>query len=150
MTAPSTPGGTQSNAGSVFQPGTILYLLVQFPQEDVPHNKYFVFVGLAKRPLLLKINSDNSFTTNNQHLREFQFKIKPTTYTFLHHESYIDCGTVWYMLSMDEINSQIQADSSRIIGNIIKDHCNEIIRLTNLSKSINNIHKNSISTFLRS
>lgn len=142
-------GGTSTDEKDWVKPGKILRLTICLPHDSKPKEKYFVIVGFEKTPLLLKINSKNGFALGNPHLREYQFKIKKSIYPFLQYDSYLDCGTIWYVLTKEEILSQIRTDITRIVGEMSKDHCNEIIRLTNLSKSISNIHKRAIVAGLK-
>lgn len=137
-------GDNQANADANIIPGKILYLRAAFPHDLTIQNKYFVVVGMGEKPLLLKINSVKNISKVSKKFREFQFTIKPSQYKFLEHDSYIDCGTVWCLLSRDEISAQLISDPRRIIGDISNDHKNEIIRLTHFSKSISPIHKKSI------
>lgn len=134
----------------IFVPGKILYLNISLPPSDEPVNKYMILVSKGDYPLLLKINSSNIRTTYNQRLKEFQFKIKPSDYSFLDHESYIDCGNVWVnRISKEEIIEQVHKDPKRDCGDISKDHKNEIIRLTKMSKSISPVHKRIIEAELK-
>ncbi len=128
--------------------GKILYLRVAFPHELKSTNKYFIIVGFDENPLLIKINSANKITQMNTNLRECQFMIKASQYIFLKYDSYIDCGTVWYFLSNEELFEQISADSKRIICDVSNDHKNEIVRLTKISKSISPLHKRIIAQSL--
>ena len=130
-------------------PGQILYINFLFPHQDEPRNKYFVVVGIDHRPLLLKINSDNRYSQRNRNLCEQQFRLKPSVYDFLDRDSYLDCGTVWSILTLEEINGQLLDEPDRVIGDLSKDHCNEIVRLTTNSRSISNINKRIIrQTFM--
>lgn len=107
-------------------------------------NKYMVYVGDSSNPLLLKINSDKG-----KNFHKLQFKLKETTYpSFLRHDSYLDCGVVWVLLSFDDINRQIVADPSRVVGTIIDDHKNEIVRMMEKSKSISPLQKRIVRSCL--
>jgi hypothetical protein len=132
-------------------PGKILYINVCFPHELRPSDKYFVLVGFnsENRALLLKINTDNRFTETNKNLRERQFRIKSSTYAFLKYDSYLDCGTLWYMIDRNEIIGQLTSDPNRLIGEITDAHKNEVLRLVNISKSISGLHKSIINQSLR-
>jgi len=143
MTAPRPEGISREEAIANLTHGKILYLSTVFPDQLSPQNKYFVVVGFDKRPLLLKINTSSKFAKT-------QFVIKRTTYTFLDYDSYLDCGRVWYILSYEEVLGQLMANPKKcIIGEISKDHANEIVRLTNLSKSVTPNHKRIIAESLR-
>lgn len=126
-------------------PGKILYLNVCMPHDDRYNNKYFVVV--CSDPLLfLKINTSGEQTKMGKRFREFQFKIKQSTYTSLKYDSYLNCGTVWYgIISRDEIIEQLTNNDSRVKGELIPDHKNELIRLTEKSNSISPKHKNIIA-----
>ncbi|MBE3139112.1 MAG: hypothetical protein IMZ53_00850 [Thermoplasmata archaeon] len=126
-------------------PGKILYLYVDLPPDYEYDNKYMVVV--CEDPLLLlKINTSGEQTAMGRKFNERQFTIKKSIYTFLMYDSYIDCGTVWYgIISKDEAIVQLAEDSSRIKGELIPDHRNELIRLTGQSRSISTTHKRIIA-----
>ena len=93
-------GFSREEAEANITPGKILNLNICFPHQDTPEDKYLVVVGNDNVPLLLKINSENRFTQRNRRLRERQFRIRVEHYpSFLDYDSYLDCGTVWYILS---------------------------------------------------
>ena len=125
-------------------PGSILCLKVCFPHDLQPKDKYFVVAGIDDSPLLMKINTSQKQIEMGKRFSEYQFKIKKSIYTFLDHDSYIDCGTIWNLLTTEEIIEQITNDPRRIKGFIIDDHVNEIIRLSGKSKSISNRQKSRI------
>ena len=127
--------------------GKILHLYVRFPHQEESQNKYLVFVGIDSYswPLLLKLNTEGNQPQVAQKFREKQFKIKKSIYPCLDHDRFLDCGTVWYrLLTMDEIIRQVSKDNNRLGNDIINDHLREIVRLTNLSRSIENRHKKII------
>ena len=118
-------------------PGKILYLSVCFPHEEEYHNKYFVVVGISNNPFLLKINS--------RKVKEHEFCLRQSIYTFLEYDSYLDCSTVWYgLITIEEIINQLTSDRTRIKGEIQEFHKSEIVRLVRLSRSISPIHKQII------
>lgn len=126
-------------------PGKILYLNVSMPHDYGYGNKYFVVV--CSDPILfLKINTSGKQTEIGKKMKEFQFTIKKSIYGFLQHDSFLDCGTVWYgIISMDEILEQLANDPSRACGELIPGHRNELIRLTEKSRSITTKHKKIIA-----
>lgn len=131
-------------------PGKILYLNVCFPQETTPNDKYFVVVGTGISPLLLKINTSGNLSQIAKRKGESQFKIKPSVYSFLKYESYLDCGTVWStLITTEDVIKQLSKDGWRIIGEVTEDHKNEIIRRINLSNSVSNRHKRVLSETLK-
>lgn len=126
-------------------PGKILYLNVCLPHDDNYKDKHFVVV-CDEPVLLLKINTSGEQTRLGRRFREFHFKIKKSIYTALKYDSYLDCGTVWYgIISRDEIIEQLINDGSRIEGELIPDHRNELVRLTEKSNSISPKHKKIIA-----
>jgi hypothetical protein len=126
-------------------PGKILYLNVCMPYNEVDRDKYFVVVG-GEPPLLLKINTSGKQTELGKRFKEYQFKIKESIYKFLRRDSYLDCGTVWKsLLTRDEIIEQLTKDPSRVKGELLADHKNEVVRLTNKSRSISPQHKRTIA-----
>ena len=126
-------------------PGKILYLNVCMPHDDGYNDKYLVVV--CDDPLLfLKINTSGEQTEMGKRFKERQFKIKQSIYTFLEYDSYLDCGTVWYrIISREEIIVQLTNNPLRVKGELIPDHRNELIRLTETSKSIIPRHKKIIA-----
>lgn len=149
---------TPNQAAKNVIPGKILYINVCFPQELTPNDKYFVVVGfderavvgLDKQPLLLKINSESRFSQTNQAKNKCQFRLKKNNYPFLRGVSFLDCSIVWYMISLEEIIAQLTSDPTRIIGDILSTHENEIIRLTGESKAIIPHHKEIIRSAFES
>ncbi len=131
-------------------PGKILYLNVCFPHEDMPHNKYMIVAGTGNYPAFLKINSLRQQSQIAKKHKEMQFMIRTSDYLFLNHDSFLDCGTVWTnLLSIQEVVTQLTSDPSRIKGDILECHKNEIVRLTNKSRSIENRYKKIISDNFR-
>lgn len=129
--------------------GKILYLYVSFPHQEQSQNKFLVFVGIDIWPLLLKLNTEATQSPIAKKFKERQFKIKKTVYPCLDHDRFLDCGTLWSrLITLDEIIRQVSKNTSRIGNNITDDHCREIIRLTNLSKSIENKYKKIIAESL--
>jgi len=127
-------------------PGTIVYLEnVEFPHQNQGVTKYLVVITSNLKLLFLKINSSSSQTEFGAKKREFQFKLKKEIYRFLDHDSYLDCGTVWYgIIDKQEMLKQITEDPSRVKGELIPDHRNEVIRLSQKSRSISTIRKGII------
>lgn len=127
------------------KPGSILFLDVEFPHQVKGDNKYLVVVTCDQQILLLKINSSSSQTKFGAKKREYQFKLKKEIYGFLNNDSYLDCGTVWFgIIDRQEMMRQVLEDPSRIKGELTKDHRNEVIRLSQKSRSISNVHKGII------
>jgi len=131
-------------------PGKILYLNVCFPHELEPDNRYMVVVGTGEYPLLLKINTSDKLSEIAKRLKETQFKIKPSTYSFLTYESHLDCGSVWStLITTEDVIKQLSDNPERIKGDITEDHKNEIVRRTDLSRSIERRYKRIIAEALR-
>jgi hypothetical protein len=130
-------------------PGKILYLNCQFPNQAVSQDKYFVFVGMDRRPLLLKINSDlNLFVKGRDSLNQCQFILKKADYGFLKYDSYLDCTRVLYLLTLEEIESQLIDDLQRLVSEIISPHKIEIVKMVNAAKTVSPYHKKIISSAL--
>lgn len=94
------------------------------------------------RILFLKINTKNT--------HRLGFSIKPITYQFLHHDSYIDCDNVWNILKIDEVLDQLNNNSGNICGKLTMDHQNEILKFINHRncRQISAIHKRIINNSL--
>jgi hypothetical protein len=142
----SKPKGiSRDEAATHVIPGEILCLYVQLPGCD-PENKYMVVVGFDRnRPLLLKIDSEKTYSQLNKKFREHQFSVKQAQYPGLEYDSYLDCGRVWWIITVDEVVEQIRAEPGRIKGHILKVHENEIVKLTKISLSVVREHKNIIA-----
>ena len=120
-------------------PGNIIVLNLEMPHMHKCEDKLFVVV-CGNPILLLKINTDYEQRDIARRFKERQFKLKSSIYS-LDHDSYLDCGTAWKDLLTEQ---EIIAQNPRIIGALIPDHKNEVVRLTNISKSITNYHKRLI------
>jgi hypothetical protein len=123
-------------------PGSIVFLdNVEFPHLDQGESKYLVVITCDQPLLFLKINKSSTQSEFGVKRREFQFKLKKETYGFLDYDSYLDCGTVWYgIIEKQEMLDQIKDDPTRIKGELIPDHKNEVIRLSQKSRSISTWH----------
>lgn len=147
----NTSGSTsisQAEAAAYIVPGTILYLKVALPECEL-EDRYMVVVGFDNnRPLLLKIDSEKSYSKLNKKFREHQFLVKQSQYPFLKYDSYLDCGRVWWIITQDEVIEQIRVDPQRIKGHILKVHENEIVKFARMSKSVQSNHKIIIAASL--
>ena len=120
-------------------PGNIIVLNVMMPHKYKYEDKLFVVV--CDDPiLLLKINTEYEQREIARRFKERQFKLKRSLYS-LHHDSYLDCGTVWYNLLTEQ---EIFDQNPQVLGMLTPDHKNEVVRLTSISKSISSIHKRLI------
>jgi hypothetical protein len=129
-------------------PGKVLRLSVCMPADDRLRDKLFV-VASTDPILLLKINTSGEQTAIAKKFKETQFKITKAVYGFLYYDSYLDCGTVWYsLITREEMVKQLKKDNKRVLGELTTDHRNEVIRLTNNSKSITPLHKRIIAVAL--
>lgn len=128
--------------------GSIVILRVCMPTDNKFTNKRFIVVG-GNKFLLIKINTEKNQTSIGKKMREFQFKIQQKSYpNALDYDSYVDCGTVWILLSEQEALTQINADNWRLTGEQLSDdHKNEILRLAEKSKSISNIQRQTIKEY---
>ncbi len=130
------------NIEDIIKPGSIIYLEVEFQHEEKPRKRYLVVITCDNQPLLLKINTSKHQSSIARKKREFLFKLrKDPHYPFLSYDSYLDCGTVHYnLITKDEIIQQISQDNSIYLGELIPDHMNEVIRLSEKSLSISTRH----------
>lgn len=141
---------TSKQAGFQIEPGTIVYVPYMFPHLVTPTPKFFVYVGervdLSRNipiALLLKINT-NPKCSQSGIQSKYQFRLrKEPHYPFLEYDSHLDCGNV-FPIEKRKMESYLEEDATRVIGSIIPDHHNEIIRLTSASRSINNVFKRVI------
>lgn len=129
-------------------PGQVFVFFCNFTE---PHKeKYLVIAG--KRDDLFYvfvINSKiNDFIRTRPALLEAQAPLSSGTYTFLPHDSYIDCSKV-YILSEDEIHEQLIERFQRVLGNLSQDTLENIINVVGRSKTLSPVEKKIIISNLR-
>lgn len=123
-----------------FHAGQVFYLFCGFTTP--PKDKYLLLACVNPLPLFLVINSEiNDFKLKRTHLRERQVLIKTEDYTFLNHDSYIDCTEAKDSLSQEEVERQVLTDSTRIKGNANLDTIKNVVDSINAARTVALRHK---------
>lgn len=123
-----------------FYAGQVFYLYCSFTTP--PKDKYLLLACVNPRPLFLVINSEiNDFVMKRPHLRERQVLIKAEDYSFLIHDSYVDCTEAKDSLLKEDVERQVLIDTKRIKGAISPDTVAEVVNSINTSRTIALRHK---------
>lgn len=116
------------------QPGQVLYLFCDFTSP--PKEKYLILVCAEPKPLFFLINSEiHPYIKVRPELNQCQVSIKKNDHIFLDHDSYIDCIDVKELV-LEEIESQLLIDMSRIKGIITQQVVDDIIKAVEAAKTI--------------
>jgi hypothetical protein len=130
------------------KPGQVLYLQCEFinPQKD----KYLVLACPGTRPLLFIINSKiPPFIEKHPDLHKCQVKLCASDYSFLDHDSFVDCAKVIDYFDESEIRQQVLDDVGRIKGELNTATRKAIIKAVHNAKSITPRHKRLIVDSLK-
>lgn len=128
-------------------PGRILYIYCDFT--DPPKNKYLVVACVEPKLLVFVINSDiPPFARSNPDLLACQLELCASDNSFLHHNSYINCGEVEYSLDKDEIMQQISTDMDRVKGELAVAIKKDIVRIVQTARTISRKYAEWISNAL--
>ena len=122
-------------------PGKVLYLFCKFTSP--PKDKYIVlaYSNSKSRPLCFFINSNiRDFLKKRIHLLDCQVKINRSDYSFLDHNSYIDCSNVIYF-DKTYVKTQLLTNLNRIKGDLDLKTRNEIISVVDNAKTVSPKHK---------
>jgi hypothetical protein len=132
-----------------FGPGSIIRLFCDFTHPQ-PKNKYLVVMSVT--PLLFfAINSQvNNYIQQRPHLKACQIILRSSEYTFLGHDSYLDCSEVIDSLRVDDIMNQLMSDTSRAVGALNLVQVQNIMSVIHPALSISRKHKCDIEAALGS
>ena len=125
---------------SVIQRGTILYSDIF---ENIDHPKFFVVIGITDDSVagFFYINSKiNENIIRKVEQYELQYKITPSDYKFLEHDSYI-CATEISVLSRTVLSDSIQNKHTAIKGELKLSHLNELLQKLRESRLFSPIEK---------
>lgn len=129
-------------------PGRVLYLSCDFT--DPPKDKLLVLVALAPLPLLFIVNSSiHPFISARPYLASCQVKLEASSHSFLVRDSYLDCSNVISTFSVEELISQLAADTSRIKTLISASAKASILAAIQPAPTISSAHKKLIRASLK-
>lgn len=133
---------SDEQVNNAFAPGQILHLFCIFTEPS----KYKFLVLVSVEPLLFFfINSEiNSFKRNKPDLLNAQIEIKKSDYTFLDHDSFIDCSQVIEYFTKKEIEIQLEHDINNIKIKIDEATKKKILEAVKISKTITPVCKDAI------
>ena len=140
----------QSYVGRCLNPGRVLYLFCGFTTP--PKDKYLVLLcpRVTPRPLLFFINSRiRPYIQRHPDLLNCQVLLEASHYSFLSHDSFIDCSKVIDRFDCSAIRSQLVNDIGRIKGELDRDTKREIIQVVQLARTISPHHKRLIIESLK-
>ena len=127
-------------ARKALTPGRILYLWCDFTVP--PKFKYVVLVGIEPDPIGFVINSRiSAFISKRPALCACQVMLRRTDYSFLRHDSYLDCSAVIDALDREEILRQLTAAPSNIVGELTEATKAEILRVISTAPTISEAHR---------
>lgn len=120
--------------------GTILHS-VTF--ENIDHGKFFVIIGVTEEYIagFFFINSNiNRSLLNKPEQLALQYPLKQKDYKFLKYDSFL-CATDILKRDRKEIAQSIKDKNTSIIGNLNKEHLEEILDMVRNSKLFSKIDK---------
>lgn len=106
---------------TLVQPGAVFL----GPMDGVDHNKFFIIAGISGNRILacsVLINSTiNPFIMRRPHLLELQVMIRPDEYSFLSHDSFINCSNpiTGQLIHFDDPKFQFK-------GQLTENHTQEV------------------------
>lgn len=112
----------------MLQPGTVIYLEIQFRQRT--RNKYLIVLEWTDPVHCLIINSEINAFFGFGAFQEFYVNIDVATHTFLDHDSHIDCNET-FRLPLDGLTQELTANPATVVGQISNDVRNSIITAIN-------------------
>jgi hypothetical protein len=116
-------------------PGRFIYLFCPFTTP--PKNKYFLVASINPLVLLFIVNTSvNPFIQNNPKLLEAQLLLKQSDYSFLNHDSYLDCHQIIDRFTLEEIKGILFDDLSRIKGFLGLVTRDEIVKILNKNMTL--------------
>jgi len=130
------------------KPGQIVYLYCAFITP--PKDKYLLLLCRSAPPLLFMINSRiPAFVQARENLRQCQVRLDPADYSFLDHESWLDCSRVINQFDDEEIVNQVMQDSGRVKGPLKRSTKDQVARAVERARTISTADKSLIVSSLR-
>ncbi len=100
-----------------YRAGTIFRLFCNFTAP--PKDKYLLLLCTDPDPIFFFINSKiGNFYANKGDLRDLHVQILRAEYSFLSHDSFIDCNQPIEVFAREEILAQVRAHPDRIVGTL--------------------------------
>jgi len=116
-------------------PGRFIYLFCPFTTP--PKNKNFLVASINPLVLLFIVNTNvNLFIMKNPKLLEAQVLLKQSDYSFLDHDSYLDCHQIIDRFTLEEIKGILFDDFSRIKGFINQATRDTIVKILNKNMTL--------------
>lgn len=140
----------QSYVDRRLTPGRVLYLFCRFT--DPPKDKYLLLLssGVTPRSLLFLINSRiHPYIQRHPDLLNCQVLLGASDYSFLSHDSFIDCSRVIDHFDCSAIRDQLVNDIGRIKGELHRDTRREIIQVVQVARTVSPHHKRLIVQSLK-
>ncbi len=111
--------------------------------EPQPKDKLLVLIRMSPHPLFFVINSrSDRFSDGSVILRSAK-------YTFLRHDSFMDCSKILEWFTADEVHRQIEEEPGRIKGHLDRDDIDELLEAVSRTRQLSAVQKNLImETFL--
>lgn len=120
--------------------GTILHSTMF---ENIDHGKFFVIVGVSQEYIagFFFINSRvNLHIKGKQTQLDMQYPLRKKDYYFLHHDSFL-CATKIEKIERTKLAQTITDGVTKIIGNMKKEHMDELLEKARESILFSKIQK---------
>lgn len=113
--------------------------------DDIDHGKFFVVIGVTEDCIVgfFFINSNiNKFIENKPEQLAMQFPLQHKYYAFLKYDSFI-CATKIRKLSRKDLAKSLTEGQTKIVGELMKEHIEDILEKARHSKLFNKKEKES-------
>ena len=128
------------------KPGTILHLYCDFIEN--PKDKFVVVVHVDHEDDLLIVFLVNSkiskLIENDPHLKAGQISMKKSVYTFLDHDSHLNCTEVKYGLDMNYAIDHLLKTPNDYKGDLLDEEKQQIIAFVRISQTITDVDRTLI------
>lgn len=120
--------------------GDIVYIKVQLQYMDEPKPKILVYICNDNNPVFLKINSNSHKFCNEVLLRK-------SIYSFLLHDSYLDCSFVINnAISTEQLDHILNYDKNVVKGKLTFEDLKQASIIINQVRTISPINRRLINT----
>ena len=142
------PAQRRTWAEQQLTPGRILY--VHYPLTYETKDKYIVIADDDDWPRVLVVNSNRRENVERHpDLTGRQLLLKPSDYSFLDHDSYLNCTEVLQGLTKEDIVSQLVADVNRAVGELLDSTRAEVMAAVCGARTVATTDQSAILTALR-
>jgi hypothetical protein len=115
--------------------GQVFYLFCDFLNR--PKDKFVVVVCTNPRLLLFLFNSEIAqFIQHKSHLLRCQVSLCASDHQFLDHDSHLDCSYVVDKLTEEELIRQVEANMSRMSGELNEAALSEVLSAVEAARTI--------------